>query len=116
MNVTEPEMCRYVMYFASPLLCDSRELKVYPTLDEDSQYRWDLLETLRTNKLITERAYGFQLNQLFKEVGLVQRSQEPTKNSSDSRVTFDSLEECKRAYKSLLDSSKVAKTCRTEDN
>lgn len=116
MNVTEPEVCRYEMYFATPLLCESQTLKVYPTLSDHSKYRWNLLETLRSNNLITERVYNFQLSQLFKEAGLIKRNIDQTKNESNPKVNFNTLEECRRAYSSLLVASKVAKTSATEDN
>ncbi|XP_015784587.1 N-acetylglucosamine-1-phosphotransferase subunit gamma-like [Tetranychus urticae] len=104
LNASEPDLCRYEMYFETPLICDTKNIKVYPTLDENLRSKWDLLETLRLNQLITNKAYTFQVDQIFREAGLIHRNMFAigAEKDDEEEPQFDNLAQCKRAYKNLM--------------
>lgn len=70
--VTEPDRCRYLAHFSTPLVCgDDTVMAVYPRLQANHQRDWDVLYTEHLNGLLTDRGYDRRLQELFQAAGLV---------------------------------------------
>jgi len=54
-SITEPETCNYLLRFKTPLVCDPRSLLVYPTLSEELQEEWNVLEGMLTYGDVTQK-------------------------------------------------------------
>jgi N-acetylglucosamine-1-phosphate transferase gamma subunit len=112
-DVSEPRMCEYVAHLQTPLVCNPDSMLVYPTLGEDLQRDWDVLEGLRLEGFITDKGYKNRLHELFVRAGY-QTSQEQREalraqvkgDTSEQKARhraddFVSLFECRTEYSKL---------------
>lgn len=70
LEVTEPEKCRYLAKFKTPLVCGANAMVVYPRLPEDLQKEWDEVEQDKQDGYLTEKGYQKQLAAIFLKAGL----------------------------------------------
>ena len=55
LNVSEPTTCNYHMNFSTPYVCHKQAMLVYPTLSQELQTEWNLLEGELARKEITPK-------------------------------------------------------------
>ncbi|KAG0714553.1 N-acetylglucosamine-1-phosphotransferase subunit gamma [Chionoecetes opilio] len=68
-EVTEPEKCRYVAKFKTPLVCGQNAMVVYPRLPGTLQRQWDEVEQNWQDGDLTEKGYKRQLEAIFVKAG-----------------------------------------------
>ncbi|CAN8003036.1 unnamed protein product, partial [Ixodes hexagonus] len=56
LNVSEPQRCKYVATFSTPLVCSDDALLVYPRLNATLRQRWNDVENQRFNDELTQKA------------------------------------------------------------
>ena len=52
------------MALVTPLVCHPDALLVYPTLSQDLQHHWDLIEGQRANGELTEQVFNLRTKKL----------------------------------------------------
>ncbi|XP_058013403.1 N-acetylglucosamine-1-phosphotransferase subunit gamma isoform X3 [Ahaetulla prasina] len=101
-QVSEPSTCVYSLTFETPLVCHPHSLLVYPTLPEALQRKWDEVEQLLYDELITKQGYKKRLRELFEEGSLLKSTREKKEKDIQLRhLEFDSVEKCSKEYKRL---------------
>ncbi|XP_070617073.1 N-acetylglucosamine-1-phosphotransferase subunit gamma isoform X1 [Erythrolamprus reginae] len=101
-QVSEPSTCIYSLTFETPLVCHPHSLLVYPTLPEALQRKWDEVEQLLYDELITEQGYKKRLRELFEEGSLLKSTRGKKETETQLRhLEFDSVEKCSQEYKRL---------------
>ncbi|KAM6423617.1 N-acetylglucosamine-1-phosphotransferase subunit gamma isoform 1-T1 [Liasis olivaceus] len=101
-RVSEPSTCVYSLTFETPLVCHPHSLLVYPALPETLQRKWDEVEQLLYEKLITEQGYKKRLRELLEEGTILKSTRDKKgKDSQLQHLEFDSVEKCNKEYKRL---------------
>uniref|UniRef100_A0A8C5RTQ5 N-acetylglucosamine-1-phosphate transferase subunit gamma n=1 Tax=Laticauda laticaudata TaxID=8630 RepID=A0A8C5RTQ5_LATLA len=101
-QVSEPSTCVYSLTFETPLVCHPHSLLVYPTLPEALQRKWDEVEQLLYDELITKQGYKKRLRELFEEGFLLKSTRDKKeKDTLLQPLEFDSVEKCSKEYKRL---------------
>ncbi|KAK9393370.1 N-acetylglucosamine-1-phosphotransferase subunit gamma [Crotalus adamanteus] len=101
-QVSEPSTCVYSLTFETPLVCHPHSLLVYPTLPEALQRKWDEVEQLLYDELITKQGYKKMLRVLFEEGSLLKSTRDKKEKDAQLRhLEFDSVEKCNKEYKRL---------------
>ncbi|XP_026559820.1 N-acetylglucosamine-1-phosphotransferase subunit gamma isoform X1 [Pseudonaja textilis] len=101
-QVSEPSTCVYSLTFETPLVCHPHSLLVYPTLPEALQRKWDEVEQLLYDELITKQGYKKRLRELFEEGSLLKSTRDKKEKDTQLRpLEFDSVEKCSKEYKRL---------------
>ncbi|XP_015687227.1 N-acetylglucosamine-1-phosphotransferase subunit gamma [Protobothrops mucrosquamatus] len=101
-QVSEPSTCVYSLTFETPLVCHPHSLLVYPTLPEALQRKWDEVEQLLYDELITKQGYKKRLRVLFEEGSLLKSTRDKKEKDAQLRhLEFDSVEKCNKEYKRL---------------
>uniref|UniRef100_A0A1W7RFH1 Putative N-acetylglucosamine-1-phosphotransferase gamma subunit n=1 Tax=Agkistrodon contortrix contortrix TaxID=8713 RepID=A0A1W7RFH1_AGKCO len=101
-QVSEPSTCVYSLTFETPLVCHPHSLLVYPTLPEALQRKWDEVEQLLYEELITKQGYKKMLRVLFEEGSLLKSTRDKKEKDAQLRhLEFDSVEKCNKEYKRL---------------
>ncbi|KAM3827031.1 N-acetylglucosamine-1-phosphotransferase subunit gamma isoform 1-T1 [Vipera latastei] len=101
-QVSEPSTCVYSLTFETPLVCHPHSLLVYPTLPEALQRKWDEVEQLLYDELITKQGYKKRLRVLFEEGCLLKSTRDKKEKDAQLRhMEFDSVEKCNKEYKRL---------------
>ncbi|KAK8402867.1 hypothetical protein O3P69_000870 [Scylla paramamosain] len=99
-EVTEPEKCRYLAKFKTPLVCGINAMVVYPRLPESLQRQWDEVEQNWQDGYLTEKGFEKQLMTIFVEAGFYLSSD--IKKSLLHNVTGKTDENCKAALDAAL--------------
>ncbi|XP_013923123.1 PREDICTED: N-acetylglucosamine-1-phosphotransferase subunit gamma isoform X2 [Thamnophis sirtalis] len=100
-QVSEPSTCVYSLTFETPLVCHPHSLLVYPTLPEALQRKWDEVEQLLYDELITKQGYKKRLRELFEEGSLLKSTREKKEDIHLRHLEFESVEKCSKEYKRL---------------
>ncbi|XP_053328115.1 N-acetylglucosamine-1-phosphotransferase subunit gamma isoform X2 [Spea bombifrons] len=103
-KVSEPSTCIYSATFETPLVCHPHSLLVYPTLAESLQLKWDEVEQLLYDELITQQGYKKLLRGIFQEAGYLKSSNDEKKEEKEKETEskgFDLLEKCNVAHSDL---------------
>ncbi|XP_042294147.1 N-acetylglucosamine-1-phosphotransferase subunit gamma [Sceloporus undulatus] len=101
-HVSEPSTCVYSLTFETPLVCHPHSLLVYPALSEVLQKKWDAVEQLLYDELITEQGYKKKLREIYEEASFFKSARETEeKRTKSPQETFASLERCNKDYKKL---------------
>ncbi|XP_062999403.1 N-acetylglucosamine-1-phosphotransferase subunit gamma [Elgaria multicarinata webbii] len=101
-HVSEPSTCVYSLTFETPLVCHLHSLSVYPALPDALQRKWDEVEQLLYDELITNQGYKKRLREIFEEVNFLKSTTEvKVKKIKPQHLEFDSLEKCNKEYKQL---------------
>lgn len=99
-EVTEPEKCRYLAKFKTPLVCGKNAMVVYPRLPEALQRLWDEVEQDKQNGYLNEKGYQKQLEVIFIKAGLCLSPE--IKKSLLHKVSDKKDENCKAALEVAL--------------
>lgn len=101
-QVSEPSTCVYSLTFETPLVCHPHSLLVYPTLPEALQRKWDEVEQLLYDELITKQGYKKRLRELLEEGTLLKSTRDKKgKDTQLQHFEFESVEKCTKEYKRL---------------
>ncbi|XP_078237498.1 N-acetylglucosamine-1-phosphotransferase subunit gamma [Pogona vitticeps] len=101
-HVSEPSTCVYSLTFETPLVCHPHSLLVYPALHQALQRKWDGLEQLLYDNLITSQGYRKQLREIFEEARFLKSTKEIKGMKTESRhLEFESVEKCSEEYQRL---------------
>lgn len=123
-SVVEPTICHYDLRFETPLACPIDAFLVYPVLSAEGQKEWEEIEEALYRKELTLQGYNKYRRALFQKENLIPNDsnkkkpkiEESVENTSsegdlnsqagDNRrgkiSSFNSKEECSKAYSSLL--------------
>lgn len=113
-KVSEPDTCKYLMEFTTPLVCHNNSMLVYPNMNESLREEWDYLEGQFCNEELTLKGYKRQLDKIFQKAGFLLTHNEKKKiaekaaehdkrKESLSNVEFYSIHECTQEYKKMVD-------------
>ncbi|KAL3877535.1 hypothetical protein ACJMK2_035232 [Sinanodonta woodiana] len=113
-NITEPKTCNYQLVFLTPYVCHKHAMLVYPTLSEELQTEWNVLEGQLQQNLITDKGYNKRLHKIFERAGyclsLEQKerishdaTQKELKVHKEEAGEFATLAKCSEEYKKLKD-------------
>ncbi|XP_044308427.1 N-acetylglucosamine-1-phosphotransferase subunit gamma [Varanus komodoensis] len=101
-HVSEPSTCVYSLTFETPLVCHPHALSVYPALPEALQKKWDEVEQLLYDDLITEQGYKKRLRDIFEEASFFKSTREvKRKKTKPQHTESDSLDKCNKEYQQL---------------
>ncbi|XP_061485469.1 N-acetylglucosamine-1-phosphotransferase subunit gamma-like [Rhineura floridana] len=101
-DVSEPSTCVYSLTFETPLVCHPHSLLVYPALPETLRRKWDEVEQLRHDELITKQGYKKRLREIFEEASFFKFTGEKVsegKRTKPQNLEFHSLEKCNKVQK-----------------
>ncbi|XP_013412255.1 N-acetylglucosamine-1-phosphotransferase subunit gamma isoform X1 [Lingula anatina] len=112
-EVTEPETCKYLLNFSTPLVCHDHSMLVYPVLSPELREKWNLLEGDFLNEEVTSKGYNKELRHIFEEAGfymskkvhLSLSKEDSTHNGEETDGTnsenLDTLDKCLVEYHKL---------------
>uniref|UniRef100_A0A8D0KFI5 N-acetylglucosamine-1-phosphate transferase subunit gamma n=1 Tax=Salvator merianae TaxID=96440 RepID=A0A8D0KFI5_SALMN len=103
-HVSEPSTCVYSLTFETPLVCHPHSLLVYPSLSESLRRKWDEVEQMLYDELITMQGYNKRLREIFEEAKFLKSTKEKVieeKTTKPQHLQFDSVEKCNKEYKQL---------------
>lgn len=111
-DVSEPQLCHYLLHFETPLVCQKQSMFVYPYLSSNLKDAWDEIEGELLRKEITEKGYKKELVKIFTAAGfflsdetkkdLAKNISKKTADNEKTETKFESLEKCSAEYTRLL--------------